>query len=78
VVAQGPKHVERYEFEGMGNAGNDAISGPGPWKPDAKTAKIKKAEYDKMVKFQNLVLDAVNSNARSQPESAAQTPKELK
>jgi len=75
VVAQGPKHVERYEFEGLEGGG---INGPAPWKPDDKTAKIKKAEYDKMMKFQNLVMDAINSKARSQPESAARTPKELK
>jgi hypothetical protein len=62
VLAQGPKHVERYEFEGEEGGG---ISGPAPWKPDAKTAKIKKAEYDKMMKFQNLVMDAINSKARS-------------
>ena len=76
VLAQGPKNIERYEFEG--NANMVGISGPGPWKPDARTAKIKRAEYDKMVKFQKLVKDAINSNARSQPESAAQTPKVLK
>jgi hypothetical protein len=80
VVAQGPKPVDRSEFEGHDSANVAVINGSPnlPWKPDARTAKIKRAEYDKMVKFQNLVIAAINSIASSQPESAAQTPKELK
>jgi hypothetical protein len=50
-LIRGPRHVERSEFERViegpnGTAGQDV---------DPKVAAVKKAEYDRMVQFQNLV-----------------------
>lgn len=57
ILIQGPRYVQREEFEG-----NHVFvpNGPPVYDIDPKTAEIKKAEYDKMIKFQNLVDEAIH------------------
>ena len=57
-LLQGPRHVERSEFERVdvlgpnGNRGQDV---------DPQTARVKKAEYDQMILFQQMVTKAIRS-----------------
>lgn len=63
TLLQGPDRVERHEFERETYRGPNA---PAPTKLDPEKAKIKRAEYDRMIRFQNLVLEALRpkNNAR--------------
>lgn len=58
-ILQGPKRVERSEFERERSDG-PALPNANPSSDvDPKTAKIKKAEYDRMVKFRELVRNVI-------------------
>ena len=61
TLLQGPPHVEPWEFESTSTAGPNAS---GRHEIDPKTAKIKRAEYDRMMEFQTAVTDAIRSKAR--------------
>ncbi|MFC5453629.1 hypothetical protein [Prosthecobacter fluviatilis] len=60
TLLQGPGHIERHEFERVmidgpnGNPGADV---------DPAVAKIKKAEYDKMLQFRKLVEDTLSARS---------------
>jgi hypothetical protein len=64
-LLQGPRHVERREFE------REDVSGPNghPGQDvDPQTARVKKAEYDQMILFQQVVAKAIRarrSNAKN-------------
>jgi hypothetical protein len=53
-LLRGPRHVERYEFEGVHDGSGLPNASP-PFDVDPEMAKIKKAEYDRMVRFQKLI-----------------------
>lgn len=60
MLLQGPRHIWRHEFE------REIISGPNGnpgAEVDPAVAKIKKAEYDRMLQFQKLVEDALGSKS---------------
>ena len=61
ILLQGPRHVERSEFERVVIFG---INGNPSQEVDPQTAKIKKAEYDKMIRFQNVVTEAIRAKTR--------------
>jgi hypothetical protein len=62
ALIQGPKRVERGEFERENFRGPN---GPGPGREiDPKVAKAKRAEYERMRKFQDLVAAAIKSKGR--------------
>ncbi|MCX6954878.1 MAG: hypothetical protein NTV51_22195 [Verrucomicrobia bacterium] len=58
-LLQVPRYVHREEFEGYHSNGFPN-AGP-PFDVDPATAKIKKAEYDRMIAFQTLVKEAMKS-----------------
>jgi hypothetical protein len=58
-VLQGPRRVERDEFEGRHPSG--APNDGGFFDVDPATAKVKKAEYDRMLKFREVVEAAIAS-----------------
>ena len=62
VMVQGPKRVDRSEFED--EADSVLPNAPPPLDIDAKAAKPKRAEYAKMLRFQNLVTKAIGSSAK--------------
>jgi len=61
TLLQGPGHVDRSEFERVETRGPN---GPA-FQPDIDpiTAKLKKAEFDEMIRFQNLVIEIIQSKA---------------
>ena len=52
TLMQGPRYVQREEFEGVHNTGPELPNAPPDWSVDPETAKRVKAEYDQMVRFQ--------------------------
>jgi hypothetical protein len=53
--------VDRSEFERVVISG---INGNPSQEVDPQTAKIKKAEYDKMIRFENVVTEAIRAKTR--------------
>jgi hypothetical protein len=62
IRVQGPPNVERDEFEDPGP--RNGPNGPGPWHVDPQKAKIKRAEYDRMMSFRKLVNEAIDSKSK--------------
>ncbi|EDY21899.1 hypothetical protein CfE428DRAFT_0024 [Chthoniobacter flavus Ellin428] len=62
-VLQGPRYVSKDEFE---NSDGDSSlpNAPPPRTIDPATAKLKKAEYDKMVRFQDALLWLIEHKRR--------------
>jgi len=60
-LLQGPRHVEREEFEGYKPSGKPNEGGF--FEVDPATAKVKKAEYDRMIQFQEVVKAAIDSKS---------------
>ena len=53
TLIQGPPVVQRYEFEGVKES--NSLNGPPPIEIDPATAKTKRAEFEEMTRFQNLM-----------------------
>jgi len=58
TLLQGPRHVERSEFERVIIRGENGTDGQDV---DPETAKAKKTEYENMIRFQNVVIGAIRS-----------------
>ena len=63
-LAEGPKHIDRWEFEGSQPRPEIPNSMP-PFDVPPEIAKKKKQEYDAMVRFQKLVLDITDKKSNA-------------
>jgi len=59
-LIEGPKRVDRWEFEGRGIEWADIENSMGPYSPTPEVARIKKQEFDEMMRFREIVMDAID------------------
>ncbi len=60
IIATGPKHIDRKEFEGYHP--NSSLPNPGGvFSVSPEVAKVKKKQFDEMVRFQKIVYDVIQS-----------------